>query len=226
MGSIVAAAESPEEQAFARGWALHVITDIAIHPFVNAEAAERGVSEKGTKDRRQLWHKKIEWGFDCHVLSLEQAAGIDGRVDALKQTEPAKSFLSAASNMYGSDASEPDIRRGWASMVSWVARIMRILLWTGSVTWPQHRFSIGLWARPLKPLTHGVGMLLEMHEALDDAAAVARPHVPDASFIETMTGLGNAALERYGKAIAGGLSNLPNLDLDTGQAIDRGQSNG
>lgn len=223
MDSMVAGADSPEDQAFARGWALHVLTDIAIHPFINAEAAKRGVSGN-KKDRSQLWHKKLEWGFDCHVMSSGQAAGIDVRVDALKQTTPSGAFLAAAADMYGGDALEPDLRRGWTSMVCWLARIMRILLWTGSVTWPQSSFSIGLCSRPLKPLTRGVGKLLQVHEALDDAAAVARPHVPDAEFIQTMTGLGDSALERYGKVVNGGLSKLPNLDLDTGQAIDRGQS--
>jgi len=221
---MVAGADSPEDQAFARGWALHVLTDITIHPFINAEAAKRGVSGN-KKDRSQLWHKKLEWGFDCHALSSEQVVGIDVRVDALKQTAPSGAFLMAAAQMYGGDASDPDIRRGWTSMVCWLARIMRILLWTGSVTWPQSGFFMGLCSRPLKPLTRGVGKLLEVHEALDDAAAVARPHIPDAGFIQTMAGLGNAALERYGKVVAAGLSNLPNLDLDTGQEIDRGQSN-
>jgi hypothetical protein len=224
VGALVAGADSPEDQAFAKGWALHVLTDIAIHPFINAEADRRGIS--GTKkDRSQLWHKKLEWGFDCHVLSSEQVAGIDVRVDALKQTDPSSAFLMAAAQMYGGDASQLGIRRGWTSMVCWVARIMRILLWTGSFTWPQSGFPIRLCSRPLKPLTRGVGKLLEVHEALYDAAAVARPHVPDAGFIETMTGLGNSALERYGEVVAAGLSNLPNLDLDTGQEIDRGPSN-
>ena len=221
VGAIEAEADGPEELAFARGWALHVITDIAIHPFVNAEAADRGAGENGAKDRSQLWHKKLEWGFDCHILSSEQAVGIGTLVDALRQTTPPIGFLKAAADMYGGDGSEQDIRRGWTCMMSWVARLPRILLWTGSVRWPQYRFSIGLCARPLKPLVRGIGKLLAVYEGFDDAAAIARPQVPDEGFIETMTGLGNEALERFGKAVTGGLSNIPNLDLDTGQAIDR-----
>ena len=83
-----------------------------------------------------VWHKKLEWGFDCHVLSRDEAAEIGDQVEALRHTEPEGGFLRAAANLYESDASEAALRRGWISMTLWVPRLLRILLWTGSVRWP------------------------------------------------------------------------------------------
>ena len=134
---LVAGASSPEEHAFAKGWALHVIVDTATHPFVTAEAANMGAPRGAPgPDRSQLWHKKLEWGFDCHVLSRDEDAEIGDQVEALRHTEPEGGFLRAAANLYESDASEVALRRGWISMTLWVPRLLRILLWTGSVRWP------------------------------------------------------------------------------------------
>ena len=220
--AIVASAQSIEEQAFAMGWALHVITDTVIHPFINAEAARRWRQDY-SRDRSELWHKKLEWGFDCHVLSSEEGQGIDVQVAALVKTAPGSTFLAAAAQMYEGDASENDIRYGWTATMTWIARLLRILLWTGNVSWPRYRFSIGLCARPVKPLLRGAGRLLAASESLDNAAAVARPHIPDADFIGTMTGLGDTAIERYAPMVAERFSTLANLDLDTGLPITQGQ---
>ena len=216
MRDLLAGAKTSEEEAFGLGWALHVITDIAIHPFLNAEAVRRG-SADGRRDRRELWHKKLEWGYDCHALSSTAAAGIDRRVETLVHCEPGATFLKVAEALYGDDAVEHELRSGWRAMMIWIRRLLRILSWSGNVPPPQQRIS-GL--RPATSLVRGLGRLMECSESLDDAAAVARPHVLDAGFTKTMTDLGEEAMERYRVAVEERFRNLANLDLDTGQQIN------
>jgi hypothetical protein len=215
---LLAGAKTSEEEAFGLGWALHVITDIAIHPFINAEAARRGRAD-GSRDRRELWHKKLEWGYDCHALSSSAAAGMDMRVEALAHCEPGATFLKVAEALYGDDAVEHELRSGWRAMMIWIRRLLRILPWSGNVTTPRQSM-LGL--RPATSLVRGLGKLMECSESLDDAAAVARPHVLDAGFTKTMTDLGGEAVERYRVAVEERFHNLANLDLDTGQQIDPG----
>ena len=218
--ALLAGARSLEEEAFALGWALHVFTDLATHPYVNAQAADNGRSSPG-RNRNELWHKRLEWGFDCHVITAGEASGIPERVDALVSSKPGGHFLTVAAEVFGDDADAGDLRHGWVAMTSWVRRLLSIFLWTGNARLGQSRFSTGLRVRPVRSVVRGFGRALALVERWDDAAAVARPHEPDAEFIQSMQRLGDEALERYCAALEDRFASMPNLDLDTGAAIPR-----
>ncbi len=121
---LLSLARSREERAFAAGWALHLYTDVAIHPMVNVHIISRGAG------RQDLWHRRLETGMDCRLLERDEMLP-EWRVRLWSPLRCDGSSLisEAVGDFYEHADSAADIRRGWESLERWIGRLPWILLW-------------------------------------------------------------------------------------------------
>ena len=219
--SLLSAAGDGVEAAFAAGWALHVCTDVATHPLVNRQAdALRRRRSSHPPERNDLWHKRVEWGIDCHLLSGLEPRPLwrSGLLFPAADGQP--SLLARASGeLFGDSVDDRDLRAGWASTRRWVRRLGPIFAWTGSCRSPA-RARLAVVAGPvLQPFARGVARLLEDRERHEDAVAVLSPEPPTEAFAGAMLEAGAAAVESFHGHRRQRFEDLPNLDLDTGDPI-------
>lgn len=213
---LLAGAQGERERAFAAGWGLHVYTDMAVHPWVEAEVAAMlaGGIEPANPD---LWHMRLEWGIDCRLL---QAEGMDflwqARVEAPTREDGTSLLGRVGGGFYGDEAEEARLSRGWDATVRWLRRIPLLLLWGGH-TRPKNR-------RPNPVLEFAfakvggkvVGEWLEGWSFCKDAAALSRPLVATSKVWRQLEALGELAMENFVAGWEEGFSNLGNPDLYLG----------
>ena len=219
--ALLAAAENETEAAFAAGWALHVCTDVTTHPLVNRRADDlRRERSRHPPDRLDLWHKRVEWGVDCHVLSALDPRPL-WRSELLFPGPAAGPSLlvRATGESFGEEADDGALRAGWSSTVRWVRRLGPIFSWTGSCRSPS-RGRLAAAAGPvLGPLARSAALLLQNRESRENAVAVLSPEPPAPGFAEDMLTAGAEAVSTFQRHWLQRFEDLPNLDLDTGEPI-------
>ena len=219
--SLLAAASDEVETAFAAGWALHVCTDVTTHPVVNrrADRLRRRRSVYGS-ERNDLWHKRVEWGIDCHVLSALEPGPLWRSELLFPAADDRPSLLAgAAGGFFGEEADDRALRAGWASARRWIRRLGPVFAWTGSCRSPARGRPAAAMAPLLRPLARGAALLLEDRERLEDAVAVLSPEPPPDAFTGGMLEAGVEAVELFQRHWREGFESFPNLDLDTGDPI-------
>ena len=219
---LLALSRTPAEMAFAAGWALHLFTDIRIHPLINDEVALAAADSGALGERSDLWHKSLEWGLDCHIL--ERCSGPEWSVEIdmpLRQGEECQ-LTHAAREHFPAEADDEIICRGWRSLRNWVGRMPAIFKWTGSARPVGHSSAARLGGRVISPLAHLLGALLAPVEFFENAAGLVNPKRPGEEGIHRMMAGGRAALNDFADTWPRRFADLPNLDLDTGQPIGGG----
>ena len=213
-------AVSTSERAFAAGWGLHVYTDIAVHPWVEARVA--ALLREGIRPAApDLWHMRLEWGIDCRLLADE---GIDGLWNAhlhFPRRADGSSLLGEVGKVfYDRDADESLLERGEEATARWLQRIPKILWWGGHIRVPGRR------PNPLCTLAFAhlgrkvLGDWLQHWVRFKDGAALARPLLPSDQDYEAVLKLGESAVERFRHGFDEDFAQLGNPDLYTGEVSD------
>lgn len=195
--TLLSLAETPEEVAFAAGWALHVETDVATHPFVNRLAAD---PRNQPRQRLGLWHKRVEWGLDCQVLDASH-----GRLRLWEQplVFPVNLLARAAQPIFGADVDVARLQAGVRGMPTWLHRIARTLLWS---TTPWRRLT--RLARPLERFQH-----------LDDPVALLTPVIPTEETALEFLSCAASGVAVFQRGWVDRFTHMANRDLDTGQLL-------
>ena len=219
---LLARSGTPAEEAFAAGWALHLYTDIRIHPLIEEEVSHVAAGSGHLRERFDLWHKSLEWGLDCHVL--ENSSAPEWSVDIEMPLRPGEEcqLTVAARGYFDAEADDEIICRGWKSLASWVGRMPAIFKWTGSARPVGHSPAAGLAGRIAAPFARTLGRILAPVEFFENAAGLVNPERPGEESVRRMMALGRAALSDFADAWPRRFADLANLDLDTGQPIDGG----
>lgn len=218
--ALIDRATSEREKAFAAGWGLHVYTDMAVHPWVEASVAEslaRGLEPAIAG----LWHMRLEWGIDCRLLALKGVDSLWNPALYFPRREEGESLLGEVGKaFYGTDGAKDSLARGEAAALRWLHRIPKILWWGG------HTRAVGLRPNPWCVFVFSrlgrrlVGDLLERWAYFKDAAALARPQQASDEIWGQVVALGESALEGFLQGLAGSFTQLGNPDLYTGLQND------
>ena len=217
---LLALSRTPAEEAFAAGWALHLYTDIRIHPLINEEVALAAAGSGALSGRFDLWHKSLEWGLDCHVLEKSSAAEWAVEIDMPLRTGEECQLTQAAREYFPALADDVVICRGWRSLASWVGRMPAIFKWTGSAKPAGHSPAAGLAGGLTAPFARALGRFLAPIEFFENAAGLVNPKRPSEEATHHMMTGGRAVLSDFADAWPRRFADLANLDLDTGQPID------
>ena len=217
---LLALSRTPAEEAFAAGWALHLYTDIRIHPLINEEVALAAAGSGALSGRSDLWHKSLEWGLDCHVLEKSSAAEWVVKIDMPVRPGEECQLTGAAREYFPSEADDEVICRGWRSLASWVGRMPSIFKWAGSAKPVGHSPAAGLAGRISAPFYRAMSGLLAPVEFFENAVGLVNPKRPREEATNRMMARGRAALSDLADAWPKRFAGLANLDLDTGRPID------
>lgn len=212
-------AEDEIDAAFAAGWALHLYTDCAVHPWVNSRVEALFSEGDGPAvPNRDLWHMRLEWGLDCRLLEQDQNRFLWEAVLNFPGSSSTPGPLTrAAEKFYGENAGRDDISRGEEALKKWTRLLPRIFLWCGN-TRPKFKLAFPALA-PIVKLTTGTvsGDWLATVNGWQNAAAVARPWRQNDADLQRAMRLGEQALQAFEDGWSEGFASLPNLDLDTAE---------
>lgn len=216
--ALLTQSQNEEERAFAAGWALHLYTDLAIHPWV--EAKVRTLEKEQGKELRgypELWHMRSEWGIDCKLLErkdLDYLWDVDLRFPRYQKEPPLLERVGIV--FYGKDASRKQVEKGVRSVERWMRHLPEFLLLCGKVC-PQTR---GGWpgVTPLlDKLTEKIfGKWFVGVKSWKTAAVLAKPWMPSLQELDEVEELGEEALRAFEQGWREGFAQLANLDLVTG----------
>lgn len=223
--ALLVVADDATEEAFAAGWALHVYTDAATHPVVNRLADDHRVQMSDQPAARlDLWHKRVEWGIDCHVLSQAAHKPPLWRQALVFPAEPGDrcQLARAARDIFGEDADDGALRKGWAATERWVRRLAPMFLWTGSLE-PAAGGPAAMFGRLFAPVARRAGRALHNSLSHEDAAALLVPIPPTTDIAESFLRTAAEAVDAYQDGWAQRFADLPNLDLDTGEPVTESQ---
>lgn len=192
-------ASTPAEIAFAAGWALHVEVDVATHPLVNQLAAE-----VGDQTRPDLWHKRVEWGFDCRVLEASH-----GRPRLCDQplNLPVDHLARAARPLFGDDADATGLHAGARALPLWLRRIASILA-----------VSSGPWHRLAR-----LASIAQHFQPLEDAVALLTPRLPSQDLTLQFLSCAAGGVAAFQRGWVQRFVHMQNRDLDTGCDLDSGR---
>ena len=220
--ALLAQSRSEEEKAFAAGWALHLYTDLAVHPWVEAKvrSLEREQGKK-LKGYPELWHMRSEWGIDFKLLErmdLDYLWSIDLRFPR-RQREP--SLLERTGTaFYGKDASRELIEKGIHSVEKWMRHLPQILLLCGKVR-PQRREGLPGITPLLDRLTEKLfGEWLIDVRSCKIEAVLAKPWWPSPKELGEVEELGSDALRAFEQGWKERFAQFTNLDLLTGTPVE------
>ena len=208
------------ERAFVAGWALHLYTDTALHPWVNSRVDTLLQDLSGRfSQRRDLWHMRLENGIDCDLLGRNELRFLWDVDIHFPQRSGGSGILPLAGQIfYGEDAREDQLRQGMESQKKWLRRLPRIFLWTGNVCPASPKGVIPAVGFCVRPLVRKIlGDWLGSAQRWDTMAAVARPLHLESVTLSEAEKLGSQALCAFKAGFAERFDSLENLDLDTGQ---------
>ena len=217
---LLAEARTDAEEAFAAGWALHLYTDIHIHPLINDQVDLVARSNPGVARRSDLWHKRLEWGIDCLILERSQRAEWMVTMEMPLREEDDCQLTVAGRDYFERDADQNSICCGWDSLARWVGRMPNIFLWTGSAKPAGFSRIAAAGGRLVRPVSRLLGSTLAPFEVLENAVGLVNPLLPDAGLMAAALKRGEDAVSSFAAGWQSRFNDLDNLDLDTGQPID------
>ena len=213
-------AQNDEERAFAAGWGLHVYTDMAVHPWVEANVSQ--ILDQGNKPAiSDLWHMRLEWGIDCRFLAQEGVESLwEAQIHFPRRGDGSSLLGEVGTIFYGADADEDLLQQGALATARWLLRIPKILWWTGHTQRRGRKpnpWCVLLFTRFGRKV---VGDWLELWPYFKDAAALARPLMPSQESWQRVSALGDEALIDFCRGWQEGFGQLGNLDLYRGEVGD------
>jgi hypothetical protein len=211
-------AASPAEIAFAAGWALHVYTDLAVHPEIEQRAATLQAADPlplGTDS----WHKRIEWGLDCQTLEETSIRLWDSPLDFLMNDQTSGVLGRAAGKWFGPLLDKPALAAGARSTHSWVRRLAPILLWTGGCRRADRSGLCRMTAAILRPLLRPLAAMRSAASRRDDAAAILGPLRDDEQWLRHLRQLAVASVDDFIVGWSQAHGQLENRHLSSGKLI-------
>ena len=213
-------AQDDVEWAFVSGWALHLYTDIALHPWVNSrvDALLENISGRFSQ-RRDLWHMRLENGIDCDLLSRDELGFLwDVDIHFPQRQGGSGVLLQIGKIFFGGDVQGDQLRQGMESQKKWIRRLPRIFLWTGNTRPASPRWGIYPVGRLVKPLVGKMlGDWIGSAQRWENVAAVARPLCPKSANLSEAEKLGIEALYAFKAGFFERFNSFENLDLDSGK---------
>ncbi|NKB70256.1 MAG: hypothetical protein GKR89_24560 [Candidatus Latescibacteria bacterium] len=222
--ALQAQAQGSSERAFAAGWALHIYLDVALHPWVNNWVDHRpNVAVGTTKAVRDMWHMRLEWGIDCHLLQQQEGAFLWTVEPYFPPRQGEHDLLAkVGQDFFATDAAPPLLDRGAASTRRWVRLLPRIFTALGHTRPHRCNWPLRSWTAAARPLLGPFfGRLLEGGRGSPSSASVAWPWRPDQVQLREGLQLGQQALKAYRAGWQEAFAGLANLDLDTGLETGR-----
>lgn len=207
------------EWAFVSGWALHLYTDIALHPWVNSQVDVLLGNLSGPfSGRRDLWHLRLENGIDCDLLSRDELGFLwDVDIQFPRRQADCEILIQVGKIFFAGDVREAQVRQGMESQKKWVRRLPMIFLWTGNVRPASPKSGIYPFGRLVKPLVGKIlGDWLGRVQRWENMAALARPLWPQPAKLSWAEKLGIEALSAFKAGFCEGFDSFENMDLDSG----------
>jgi hypothetical protein len=121
--ALLSLAETPQDKAFALGWASHALLDIRTHEeLVNRLA-------KGVYNNDRLLHKRIEWGLECWLLVQPENAWLwNPPVDV---NVGLSLWARALQEVYGNTVPESMLLQAQEAQMKEVDRLPQVWWWSG-----------------------------------------------------------------------------------------------
>lgn len=201
-------ADSPEAEAFAWGWAAHVIADVKIHPLVGRAVGERlfGDRERRVNAVEDLAaHVGTEVGLDLALLEALPTVSLPPR-QAHFDADRIRHFVDALGSAYG---------LAWSR-----ARLLR-----------DHHRSVGihrLWPSFLRWVDQGPTLALpriatRLIPPTSPAFGLARPLRPPEWLLRSVLRLVEGFPQVFAEETGPGMSALENRNLETGEPSGPGR---
>lgn len=244
--NLLAAARSHEEEAFAWGWANHVLVDVEIHPMVGRAVGERLF---GSRERRVdalydvATHVSLEVGLDMALLRTEPDVPRPPRHPVVGESVSAASLSEAFVRTYDLEWDPGDLARAHRRAVAltrWWGSALRVLplaspgpVLNGSSDPGPPDWRDGLEPGPTsepvcRPQDRGAvrkltfAALSRIARSGTAARGFFRPEAPRPWFLnEVRAGLQRCA-ETFDQWVEDGLDSLQNLNLETGEVTGVG----
>ncbi|TVP53474.1 MAG: hypothetical protein EA351_15360 [Gemmatimonadales bacterium] len=214
--ALLVEARTPEEVAFAWGWASHVLGDVVLHPLVGRAVGERVRGDRSVRmDAAEdvQTHVSLEVGLDMTLLGKSPIS-----------PPPADTFFHSRSIAFLGRALEGCYGVGW----------------DGPILLRSHRRAVGLtrwWPRTLGILARGrwgrgpgrwgLGPPLETARRLVSAGSPIRgflgPIQPQPWVVSEVMERAHAFPDDFQRWVDGGLAGVPDLNLETGEVAGAGR---
>lgn len=209
-------AQTPAERGFAAGWALHVYTDLAVHPEIEARS-HRLQSDHPLAAGTDAWHKRIEWGLDCQVLESTPLRLWQLPL-AFPFTPSSAGLLErAASPLFGALAEAAAIDAGGRAATRLTRRLAPALLWTGGCRRPDRGRLCRLVAAIANPWARRLSTAWEQNPDRDDEVAILWPWREEEHLVQQLRSLATASISTFLDGLRQGHVQLENRDLSTGE---------
>jgi hypothetical protein len=205
--ALLAEAATPEERAFALGWATHVLGDVELHPLVGRAVGEHLFGDRSVRVNAAddvATHVSLEVGLDLAVGEAEGAALPEA---------PARTWVTAPSARYLARALELTYEVGWQPrlLLRDQVRSGRMMRW-----WPT---ALGL----VKRANDGgvVARLLGCARALAPEGSAHRgffrPGRPVGWLLDEVQERAAGFADRFQRGMDDGMAMLGNRNLETGE---------
>lgn len=199
-------AQTPQEKAFALGWASHAFLDLRTHgQLVNRLAG-------GVYNDDRLKHKQIEWGLECRQLEKPENAWL---WQAATDTQAGWSLWSKSmQKTYGLKVDPRFLGQGQASQQKEVTRLPYVWWWSGRLAEPNGGLvnSLGwLLGETLRPAY--VAWLTWRDQDMDVRAVLSPRPASDADMAD-LKAIMDATQARLVAALQGGAWPSGGLDAD------------
>ena len=218
--ALLGVARTPEQRAYAYGWATHLLADAMIHPLLNEAGGEYLYGDRrrpvsSTED--VITHMRLELGLDAAVLARFPVLG-DLRCDGNVSPGTIAGLSQAFLDLYGWSPADESLHASHRLS----GRLSRIALTVNRVHsstfrgWPAHRATRALVAAaavPLLGLTRGRASAPVLN-------AVMRPLPGPPWLVDAVADIVRSFAADFDERCAAGLEALPNVNLITGGEAD------
>jgi len=217
-------ANSAAEEAFAWGWASHLLADVRIHPLVGRAVGERLHGDRGRRiDAMEdvATHVSLEVGLDVAVLRGDPEIPRPPAVPFFPTHGGIRSFIRALAETY-------DLEWDPALLTQHHLRAVRLTRW-----WPR---ALGL--LPLHPpgppagdrMVNGAGLHASVFERIGrlrgpetPLAGFLAPEAPRRWFLDAVQEEIETFPERFRELVRSGLDQVGNPNMETGEPTGVGR---
>ncbi|MBT3345133.1 MAG: zinc dependent phospholipase C family protein [Gemmatimonadetes bacterium] len=214
--ALVAQAQNPAERAFAAGWALHVYTDLAVHPVID-ELSFRLQADHPLAAGADVWHRRIEWGLDCQVLESTALRLWQFPLSFPFEPSAASVLERAAKPLYGSLVDTQAIHAGGQAAALWIRRLVPALLWTGGCRRSDCSLICRLAGAVANPFARALSSFWEQSEGRDDEVAILGPRRNEDELTHRLRTLASESIDAFRDGLRQEYRQLANRNLSTGE---------
>ncbi len=197
--------ENDRDLAFAWGWVSHIVSDVIVHPIINAAVGRQANSAPMSYADDPTAHIRVEMGHDAYYAARRRMVG----VKPVYSTEN-NAFVRALHSTYGSYIDARRVLRCHRKATKRVQLALQVSSVNSrrnsspaNISWQSRALHV-----VLKALSNGRTTSL-LH-------AITRPIPPDSQLIESMPLAEQQIMETFFKCADDNLATLPNYNLDLG----------